>query len=194
MLTFLPTYSVLLLTSVTSYYLGQIVGALSSPTEMRPPSEPSLTNSVLTSVQFHSQRQRVDTVCPITKTTNKNKQQQRQKTPVYPSILIRTWTYTASQIRLPDRGRIPHWPLSTHGTSFRVTAWGALGRLPSTTTRSSRSTVAAAIIQNTRTGNPGGTRTHNPRTEKPRHKVGLESTISKLNNQDTNSAVPHLDT
>jgi hypothetical protein len=41
---------------------------------------------------------------------------------------------------------------------------------------------------------PGGTQTNNPRTEKPRHKVGLEPTISELKNQDTNSKAPHLDT
>jgi hypothetical protein len=63
----------------------------------------------------------------------------------------------------------------------------------SAVTRSSQSTVAAARIQNTRTGNTGRTQTHNPRTEKPRHKMGLKPTISELKNQDTSSAVPHLD-
>lgn len=54
-------------------------------------------------------------------------------------------------------------------------------RLP-TATRSLRSIVAAARIQNTRTGNTGGTQTHNLRTEKPRHKFS-GSTLTQLDNR-----------
>jgi hypothetical protein len=75
----------------------------------------------------------------------------------------------------------------------RVAACGALGLLSPAATRFSRSTVAAARIQNTRTGNPDRTQTHHPRTEKPRHKEGLEPTIPELKTQDTNSMVLHLD-
>jgi hypothetical protein len=140
----------------------------------------------------HSQRWRGWHCLSHNKNQKKTGTKQRHKTLVRLNTHVRVWTYQASQTwsprewgsmsthflmrvgfytdLLPDRGQIPHRLPFTHGTSSRFAACGALGHLPPAAAESSCPSVAAARIQDTRTGNLCGTQTHNPRTEKPRHK------------------------
>ena len=51
-------------------------------------------------------------LCTVSMSHDKNHKQKqnsnKEKTPVYLSTLVHSWTCTTSQTQLPDRGRIPH--------------------------------------------------------------------------------------
>jgi hypothetical protein len=126
------------------------------------------------------QNQTWNQLCPMMKTTNKNKTATEEKKDTSISKHTRPCLDLYNQPNTTscwgsDSTLTPFLiggggggsdSASTCGTSSSVAACGVLGHLPPAATRSSWPTVAAARIQNTRTGNPGGTRTHNLRTKK----------------------------